>query len=86
MPELVEKQAAAIANIQFDKVIVWKAEPKRASPTTTGFLQNLMQALPPVHEMSEAAGIELPEFLGGNQGSWRALPRSRKALDYTRFT
>jgi hypothetical protein len=32
--------------------------------STSGFLRGLISALPPIHELAEQAGIDLPEVLG----------------------
>ena len=65
MPELVREQVKAIANLRIDKITVWdggRGEGGRGS--TSDFLSGLIGSLPPMHELAEQAGIELPGVLG----------------------
>ena len=60
---LAETSATAIANIMFDKGVVWDAGGQGAG--TAGFLQNMTKALPPMmHVLKDIAGVELPGYLG----------------------
>ena len=62
MEKLAETAAKAIANIKFDKVVVWDSDQGKA---TSGFLQNLTKSLPPMLTMmKDVGGIEMPEFFG----------------------
>ena len=63
--EIVKLQIEAIKNIQIDKVTVWDSGTGEGGDTssTAGFLRGLIGSLPPVHELAEQAGVELPEFL-----------------------
>jgi flotillin len=58
---IVTAQASAISNIDFEKVLVYDGGNGNA---VGNFLGGLTQALPPLHELANMAGIELPEFLG----------------------
>ena len=65
LPELVREQVKAISNLQIDKITVWdggRGEGGRGS--TSDFLSGLIGSLPPMHELAEQAGIELPGVLG----------------------
>ena len=63
MDQLSENAARAIANIKFDKVIVWDGGGQ--SGGTSGFLQGLARSLPPVMNiMKDIGGIEMPEYFG----------------------
>ncbi|MCP4937904.1 MAG: flotillin family protein, partial [Phycisphaeraceae bacterium] len=58
-------QVKAISNLQIDKITVWdggRGEGGRGS--TSDFLSGLIGSLPPMHELAEQAGIELPGVLG----------------------
>jgi flotillin len=62
METLSETAAKAIANIKFDKVVVWDSDQGKA---TSGFLQNLTKSLPPMLTMmKDVGGIQMPEFFG----------------------
>jgi flotillin len=53
--------ASAIANIKFDKVVVWDG----GNGTTASFLQSLAGALPPTLKiMKDIAGVDMPEYFG----------------------
>ena len=55
----------AIKNIKIDKVTVWdngqSADGKNA---TANFLSGMMKSVPPLGEVFETAGMQLPEILG----------------------
>lgn len=63
---IVAAQASAISNIDFEKVLVYDGGNGNA---VGNFLGGLTQALPPLHELANMAGIELPEFLGQIKGA-----------------
>lgn len=65
MPKLVEEQAKAIANLKIDKVTVWDSGAGGdGKSSTANFVSGLVGSLPPLHEITRNAGIELPEYLG----------------------
>lgn len=69
LPELVAEQVKAIQNLKIDKITVWDSgNPGGAGDGSTGstgnFLKGLIGSLPPIHELAEQAGIDLPEVLG----------------------
>jgi flotillin len=63
---LAQTAAQAIANIKFDKVIVWEngAANGTGMTNTAHFLQNLARTMPPMMQiMKDIGGVELPEFI-----------------------
>lgn len=66
MPKLVEEQAKAIANLKIDKITVWDNGKSGADGkgSTADFLSGIVSSLPPLHEITKNAGVELPDFLG----------------------
>ncbi len=65
LPKLVEEQAKAISNLKIDKVTVWdNGQGGDGKGSTANFVSGLVGSLPPLHEISRNAGIELPEYLG----------------------
>ncbi|MBI4569593.1 MAG: flotillin family protein [Planctomycetes bacterium] len=57
--------AQAIANIKFDKVIVWDAGHADGSGGAAGFLRSLAGSLPPMfHLMRDIGGVEMPPYFG----------------------
>ena len=65
LPELIAEQVKAIQNLKIDKVTVWDSgSGSDGNGATAGFLRGLIGALPPIHELAEQAGIDLPDVLG----------------------
>jgi flotillin len=64
MEELVKYQTEAIKNLQIDKITVWDGGSNGDGSATSNFISNLFKSLPPIHEISKMAGVELPEYLG----------------------
>lgn len=66
LEEIVRLQTEAIKNIKIDKVTVWDGAGTSANgkTSTANFLSGMMQSLPPLHDVANMAGIELPEYLG----------------------
>ncbi|NLG38016.1 MAG: flotillin family protein [Clostridiales bacterium] len=63
MEDLVRVQVEAIKNLKIDKVTVWDSM-QGGKPATAGFLSGMLGAVPPLKEMFNMAGMELPEYLG----------------------
>ncbi len=68
LEQLVEIQVKAIQNLKFDKITVWDSGSKDGQSSTANFAQNLMKSIPPMNELFNMAGMELPKFLGANKG------------------
>ena len=65
MEELMRIQVDAVKNIKIDKVTVWDGGEGRDGKTATaGFVSGLMKSIPPINEMFDMAGMQLPQFLG----------------------
>lgn len=66
MEELMKIQVKAIKNIKIDKVTVWDGGSKgeNGKTATADFISGIMKAVPPMGEMFNQAGMELPKFLG----------------------
>lgn len=64
LEELVKIQVEAVKNLQIDKVTVWDTGANGSGKSTTAnFLSGLMGAIPPLHELFQQAGLELPSYL-----------------------
>ena len=70
LEELVKLQTEAIKNIKIDKVTVWDGASASGDgkTSTANFLSGLMKSLPPLHDVANMAGVELPSYLGKVQG------------------
>ena len=87
LPDLVAEQVKAIQNLKIDKVTVWDSGNGAGDGTgsTANFLRGLISALPPIHELANQAGIDLPDVLGrvarSEQEPPPAKPGARKAAE-----
>ncbi len=66
LEQLVSMQTEAIRNIKIDKVTVWdKGEGASDGKTSTAdFLSGMVKSLPPLHDVAQMAGLNLPQYLG----------------------
>jgi len=68
LPELVKTQVEAIKNIKIDKITVWDGQNSKDGKTATAnFVSGLMQSVPPLNELFNMAGMQLPAYLGKEQ-------------------
>ncbi len=66
LPELVRTQAEAIKNIKIDKVTVWDGgNGENGKTSTSNFISGLYKSVPPLQEMFNMAGMQLPDYLKG---------------------
>ncbi len=67
LPELVKTQAEAIKNIKIDKVTVWDsgAKSEDGKNSTANFISGMYKSVPPLQDMFNMAGMQLPEYLKG---------------------
>jgi flotillin len=66
LPELVRIQAEAIKNIKIDKITVWEnGGGKDGKSSTSNFISGMYKSVPPLQEMFNMAGMDLPEYLKG---------------------
>lgn len=65
LPELVKTQVEAVKGINIDKVTVWDngAGTADGKTSTAGFLAGMVKSLPPLSDLLNQAGMELPEYL-----------------------
>ena len=65
LPELVKMQTDAIKNIKIDKVTVWEnGNGGDGKSSTAGFVSGLYKAVPPLKDIFDMAGMDLPNYLG----------------------
>ena len=71
MEEMVKIQVQAIQDLKIDKITVWDnggTSPDGKS-TTANFVSGLMKSVPPMNELFDMAGMQLPKYLGENKPS-----------------
>ncbi len=64
MEDIVKVQVEAIKNLKIDKVTVWDSGNGKGDSSTANFLSGLMKSIPPMNELFNMAGMQLPEYLG----------------------
>ena len=66
LEEITRIQVEAIKNLQIDKITVWDsgAKSEGGKGTTADFISGLYKSVPPLTEMFDMAGMQLPEYLG----------------------
>ncbi|MBL7799058.1 MAG: flotillin family protein [Saprospiraceae bacterium] len=70
LPELVKTQVEAIKGIKIDKVTVWEGGNGASNGdgnSTSKFISGLYRAVPPLNDLFNMAGMELPEYLAKKQ-------------------
>ncbi|MBN1774849.1 MAG: flotillin family protein [Clostridiales bacterium] len=67
LEDIVRVQVEAIKNLKIDKVTVWDSNGGSGTDgktATANFLSGIMKSIPPMNEMFDMAGMDLPEYLG----------------------
>ena len=66
LEELTKIQVEAVKNLKIDKITVWDngSKTEDGKTTTANFLSGMMKSIPPMNELFDMAGMQLPEFLG----------------------
>jgi flotillin len=67
LPELVRTQVDAVKNIKIDKITVWDsgANGDGGNGSTANFVSGLMKTVPPLNDLFNMAGLNLPSYLKG---------------------
>ena len=66
--QLVTLQVEAVKNLKIDKITVWDSgNGDKGASSTANFLSGMVKSLPPLHDIAEIAGLDLPKFLGEMQ-------------------
>ena len=66
LEELVKTQVEAIKNLKIDKVTVWEGGGQQDGQgnATSKFVSGLYKSIPPMHDLFNMAGMDLPAYLG----------------------
>lgn len=68
LPELVRTQVEAVKNIKIDKITVWDSangQSENGNSSTANFVSGMMKTVPPLNDLFNMAGLNLPSFLKG---------------------
>jgi len=68
LPELVKTQVEAVKNIKIDKITVWDSangQGENSNSSTANFVSGMMKTVPPLNDLFNMAGLNLPTYLKG---------------------
>jgi flotillin len=68
LPELVRIQVEAVKNIKIDKITVWDSgsgNSENGNSSTANFVSGMMKTVPPLNDLFNMAGLNLPTYLKG---------------------
>ena len=78
--DIVAKQVEAIRDLKIDNVTVWDSMGgKDGSPTTANFMAGMLRSLPPLQNLFEMAGMDLPSVLDVKKKGDGTEPESEPA-------
>lgn len=84
LPEIVKTQSEAIQNIKFDKITVWDGGNnggEGGKGSTANFLSGIYKSVPPLQDMFNMAGMQLPEYLKGKDVEGKSDSSSENKAD-----
>ena len=64
LENLIQIQVEAIKNLKIDKITVWDSGNKDGQSSTSNFISSLMKSIPPMKELFNMAGMDLPKYFG----------------------
>ena len=68
LPELVKTQVEAVKNIKIDKITVWDSGNNAdGNGSTANFVSGMMKTVPPLNDLFNMAGLNLPSYLKGDE-------------------
>ncbi|ETZ19477.1 flotillin family protein [Pedobacter sp. V48] len=70
LPELVKTQVEAVKNIKIDKITVWDSgngANENGNSSTANFVSGMMKTVPPLNDLFNMAGLNLPNYLKGSE-------------------
>jgi flotillin len=77
LPELVRTQVEAVKNIKIDKITVWDSgNGTGENGSTANFVAGMMKAVPPLNDLFNMAGLNLPTYLKGEEPAEKTTPKS----------
>jgi flotillin len=79
LQEIVQLQVEAIKQLKIDKITVWDSGvDQNGNTTTSNFISGLIKSLPPLQDITQMAGLALPEYLGGIVDDSNELDEDKK--------
>ena len=77
--DIVARQVEAIRNLKIDKITVWDSGSGEKGSSTAGFVSSLVKSIPPLQDLAQMAGVELPGYLGRMADAPPATPAAPAA-------
>ena len=75
LPELVKTQVEAVKNIKIDKITVWDSGNNQdGNGSTANFVSGMMKTVPPLNDLFNMAGLNLPTYLKGDDKAEELKP------------
>lgn len=84
LPELVKTQVEAVKNIKIDKITVWDSgngQGENGNSSTANFVSGMMKTVPPLNDLFNMAGLNLPTYLKGADTTLPPIDISKKEED-----
>ena len=84
LPELVKTQVEAVKNIKIDKITVWDGNTSgdgNGNTSTANFISGMMKTVPPLNDLFNMAGMNLPSYLKGAEDKTAGTPAIEEAVD-----
>lgn len=83
LEDLVKTQVEAIKNIKIDKVTVWEngSGGDGEGNATSKFVSGLYKSVPPMSDLFNMAGMDLPQYLGQKTESSKGLTESEEIVE-----
>ena len=76
LPELVKTQVEAVKGVNIDHVTVWDSGNNAdGKGSTANFVSGLMKSVPPLNDLFDLAGMNLPEYLGKKQAEEKEVEK-----------
>jgi flotillin len=78
LPELVKTQVEAVKNIKIDKITVWDSangHSENGASSTANFVSGMMKTVPPLNDLFNMAGLNLPTYLKGENDPPAPAPK-----------
>lgn len=66
LPELIKTQVEAVKNIKIDKITVWDSGNGDGNSSTANFVSGMMKTVPPLNDLFNMAGLNLPTYLAND--------------------
>lgn len=82
LPDLVKTQVEAVKGINIDHVTVWdQGSGADGKGSTANFLSGLMKSVPPLNELFDLAGLNLPEYLAKKKETEAMTPKAEEITE-----